>query len=484
MTRASQAIPDPGGWQALTTAAEVVAAALGRGRGVCVWGHDDIDGAAATAIIRSALPAGADVGYYIPPRSGAHYGLDAEVIGRLAAAGTGLIITADCGISNAAEADYARTKGVALVITDHHELPSALPLADAVVNPKLGGPGSPGPDLCGAAVALYLAAQLTGATAGDWLAADRRRLAWAALATVSDRVPLRDENRPILAAGMAAMAAEPVFRAVAGEIGLDLGRGLSHRIIAGHFVALLAGMASEGPRHPVVELLGGAVDPALVRQQWTAQRRWRERLAAQAEAKKGRLNPARDSVNLVVDEQLPPEMIGPLAGRLREATGFPAVVIGLKNGLHVGECRGFEPFDCAAMLRELAANFVQSGGHKQAAGFTVKPDRLGETLVAIEEYADGRKEQIAAARPRPEPVRSFATPAELAAGAAELAGGAPYGPGNPEPVCRIEALPQDCAAGSSCWLDDLLSRAGGPARPTDVAVDVTHTGSISLRALS
>lgn len=164
MAGAPQDIADPGGWQALATAAEVTADALRRGRGICIWGHDDIDGAAATAILRSALPSGAGVSYYIPPRSGAHYGLDAEVIDRLAAAGTGLIVTADCGISNAAEADHARAKGVALVITDHHELPSALPLADAVVNPKLGGPGSPGPDLCGAGVALCLAARLTGAT--------------------------------------------------------------------------------------------------------------------------------------------------------------------------------------------------------------------------------------------------------------------------------------------------------------------------------
>lgn len=483
MSTLDTAAGDPRAWTALTAAATVIGKAISERQAVCVWGHDDIDGAAGTAILCSVLRDKTETVYFIPPRGGSHYGLDKLVIDQLYGSGVGLIVTVDCGISSSAEAEYARSKGMALVITDHHELPAELPQADVVVNPKIREAGAPCADLSGAGVALYLSALISGA-GGDWPGADPLRLAWAALATVSDRVALRGENRAVLKSGLPCLAADPVFAAIAREIGLDLSRGLSHRIVADNFVALLAGAASEGSRHPLVELLNGDVDPAMIRSRWEAQREWRAKLLAQTEAKKGRLNPERDSINLVVDEQLVPDMIGPLAGRLRDATGYPAVVIGLRNGLHVGECRGSEPFDLSDMLRALNGNFVQAGGHKQAAGFTVKPDKLGETLVAIEEYAENHKGQIQGAKPTTVIAYRFERPGDVLAVAAELAGSAPYGPGTPEPVCEIAALPGSCETGESYWLDDLMAMKDTGSRAATASIDVTHTGKIALRMLS
>ena len=483
MTRAEIVPAAPRGWPALVAAADVIRRAAERQVGICVWGHDDVDGAAAAAILCEALRAAPGVSYYIPPRTGAHYGLDAAVIDRLAAGGTGLIVTVDCGITSVTEADHARARGIGLVITDHHEPPKALPAADAVVNPKIRQPGAPCPDLSGAGVALYLAALVAGTEGTEWLAAKPRLLAWAALATVSDRVPLAGENRAILAAGLPLMAADPALADMAAAIGLDLSRGLSHRIVSDSYAALLSGAVSRGAVHPAVEALNGRSDPAEIGRLWTAQLDWRRRLAEQAEAKKRRLNPQRDSINLVVDEDLPPGMIGPLAGRLRDATGFPAVVLGLKNGLHVGECRGFEPFDLAAMLRALAANLVQSGGHKQAAGFTVKPDRLGETLVAIEEYAEAHRDQIRSAVPPAAAVRRFRRPADIRGIAEQLAAAAPYGPGNPCPACEIAEFPAGLPAGADLWLDDPALDADGETRAATVSVDATHTGRLSVRIL-
>ncbi|HTY08106.1 MAG TPA: DHHA1 domain-containing protein, partial [Candidatus Edwardsbacteria bacterium] len=245
-------------------------------------------------------------------------------------------------------------------------------------------------------------------------------------------------------------------------------------------VGLLSKGKSDGPDHETLRLLAGGADAAHIRELWRGQQEWRARLQEQVQQKQGRLNPERDPISVIVDEQLPPEMIGPLAGRLRDATGYPTVVIGVRNGLHVGECRGYEPFDFTAMLKALAANFVQAGGHKQAAGFTVKPARLGETLVAIEEYAENHRSVIQSALPSPQADCRCDDAAGIAALRPQLEAGAPYGPGNPEPLCRIERCTCDLTPGDCVWLDRLPAGNAEP-RPVTVAVDVTHTGSVCLR---
>jgi single-stranded-DNA-specific exonuclease len=478
-------IARPAAWPSLAKAAAVIEAALRESRTVCLWGHDDIDGIASTAIVRSALAGRANTLTYIPPKNNPHYGLDTAVIDQLVSRGVGLLITVDSGISSSSEAAYAISKGLRLVITDHHELPPQLPPADAIVNPKMRENGAPSRDISGAAVALYLASLLSEAGDESWLAADPRRTAWAALATVSDRVPLTGENRAILQAGMPMLAQDQAIIAMVLAIGLDLSRGLSHQIISETLVSLLSGGTSDGFEHETLAMLEGDVNAARIKERWRIQQQWRARLQDQVGQKQERLNPERDLVSVIVDEQLPSEMIGPLAGRLRDASGHPVVVIGIKNGLHVGECRGYEPFDFTAMLRALAANFVQSGGHKQAAGFTVKPTRLGETLVAIEEYAESNKSLMISSIPQRVAAHHFANITELAAMSRQLAADAPYGPGNPEPVCELAGFAHDAAPGSVLWLDELIAAPGAaPPRTVTAAIDVTHTGKISLRLLS
>ena len=124
----------PSSWPSLAAAAAVIKHAISVNQTVCIWGHDDIDGIAGTAILRSALPEQVPTIIYIPPKDSAHYGLDTAIIDRLVSQGVGLIVTVDTGITSQSEAAYAMSKGLRLVITDHHELPPQLPPADAIVN--------------------------------------------------------------------------------------------------------------------------------------------------------------------------------------------------------------------------------------------------------------------------------------------------------------------------------------------------------------
>lgn len=227
-----------------------------------IWGHDDLDGVASTAIMLKALGGiGGQSSYYIPPKSSAIHGLDPGVIKTLASRNTSLLVTVDCGIGNAEEVEMAAGSGMSVVVTDHHELPGVLPRGGAVVNPKIAEKPRPSPELAGCGVALYLSAALAGSSGEAWMESDRESLAWATLGTISDRVPLVAENRWMVRAGLPALAEQPVISRVSEIAGFDLSSGLSPGILRRTLVPLLSMAESEGFSHEIVELLRGDIRP-------------------------------------------------------------------------------------------------------------------------------------------------------------------------------------------------------------------------------
>src|SRR5207247_2213715 len=121
-------------------AADRLWAAAQAKRKVTVYGDYDVDGVTGIAILMQALAhVGADVSFYVPHRLEEGYGLNIEALRQLAAAGTQLVVTVDCGITSCAEADAARALGLELIVTDHHEFKDNLPAADVLVHPRLPG---------------------------------------------------------------------------------------------------------------------------------------------------------------------------------------------------------------------------------------------------------------------------------------------------------------------------------------------------------
>lgn len=136
----------------MAEAVERIDAAVDSGEKILIFGDRDVDGITATVLLYEALAEmGADVQWMLPGGD-ATYGLSEKVIDDVLAAGTGLLITLDCGISNVAEIRYAADKGLDTIVFDHHNPPPELPAAFAVVDPKI--PGYPFRDLCGCAVAF------------------------------------------------------------------------------------------------------------------------------------------------------------------------------------------------------------------------------------------------------------------------------------------------------------------------------------------
>src|SRR5829696_7331740 len=227
---------DPALMPNLPKAAARVAKAIREREKIVAYGDYDVDGITASAILWHAIKIlGGEVDYYIPHRIDEGYGLNTAAIEEIINHGAKLIITVDCGVTAVEQAKVARSRGVDLIITDHHEWHTlAPPLTDddaraekepilpqcyTVVHPRLkqddaGAPHDyPNPALCGAGVAFKLAWGIGTAMSGAARVSDAFRAylleatALAALGTIADVVPLVDENRILAAFGLGGLKA-------------------------------------------------------------------------------------------------------------------------------------------------------------------------------------------------------------------------------------------------------------------------------------
>jgi len=164
---------------------------------VLIFGDYDVDGVSATAIMLKALKKiGIEANYYLPNRYIDGYGLTCEVVDKIAEKyNPDLIITVDCGISCHKEVEYAKTKGIEIIVTDHHDIPDIIP-DTIVIDAKIEGQAYPFKELCGTGVAYKIAQALLGEkTAEEFMPI-------ACLATIADIVSLTDENRTIVTKGL------------------------------------------------------------------------------------------------------------------------------------------------------------------------------------------------------------------------------------------------------------------------------------------
>jgi single-stranded-DNA-specific exonuclease len=200
---------DPFLMQDMDRAADRVAEAIEQGERVLVYGDYDVDGTTATTLLTDFLRAhGADAGYFIPDRYEDGYGLGERGIDAAAERGAGLIIALDCGITAHAEAEYARSKGLDLIICDHHKPKDTLPAATAVLNPKRDDCEYPFDELSGCGVGFKLV-QATLDRLGQPPEAAFDYLDLMAISTAADIVPLHGENRVLLREGLRAMETNP-----------------------------------------------------------------------------------------------------------------------------------------------------------------------------------------------------------------------------------------------------------------------------------
>lgn len=350
---------------------------------VAVFGDFDVDGITGTAILSETLKRlGAGVIPYVPDPVAEGHGMTPMAVDRLISQGASLIVTVDSGVSNSAEVALANGKGTDVVITDHHVPPPQPPAAVAIVNPRMTGNRYPFPELCGAGIAYKLAtALLTHMGQPD----DPSLLELAALGTVADLVPLRDENRHIVQRGLDALpfTARPGLRALLRRINLA-NRPIRAEHVSFQIVPRLN--ASGRMAHPETSLNllltsdereGESLTSQL--EQYNDRRRDLTARSFDVAVAQVMATSPLPAIIITYDDVYTPGINGLVAGRLTEMFNRPAVALARADAQHlVASARSVGDFSLINALSQCDDLLVKYGGHQAAAGFTVRDENYGE----------------------------------------------------------------------------------------------------------
>lgn len=422
--------------------------AVDNGEPIVIFGDYDVDGITATALLYEYLRnLGAEtVRCRLPSREDDGYGLNKNVLQKLAEKGYHFIITVDNGISAIEEADYAKQLGMELVITDHHLPAERLPDAVAVVDPQREDDESPFKGLSGAGVAFKLCAALDGCSANEMLdyCGDL-----AAIGTVADVMPLVGENRTLVREGLAQL--QDTIRP--GLAALTEVAGVADREVTAETVsfALAPRLNAAGRMNDAALALRLLLCEDPERAQEMAEelsQKNQDRQAAEQQIMQQAQNqlnehPERiqDKVILVWGEGYHPGVIGIVASRLVEMYARPVIVIGIQNGEGRGSGRSVPGFNLHAAIGSCAELLVRYGGHALAAGLTVHQDNIEKFRLKINEWA-AKEYPVLPSMPfqLDVPVKLSELTVPEVAGLSALA---PYGNGNPSPVFLLENVVLD-----------------------------------------
>lgn len=443
-----QPAPDPFQLPNMTAAVRRIEQAVAAGGVIGVFGDYDVDGVTSTIVLGQALQAmaGKDrVIARVPERSGG-YGINRNAVDAFAAAATSLLITVDCGSSDADAITYADSLGIDTIVVDHHRLPAEGPPPAIVVSPQLDPDGTYH-DLTAVGVAWLLVTALAAhghdVTTGS-NQTERSFLDLVALGTVADVASLAGINRPLVRDGLALLreARRPGLRSLMRTSDLvpgavtarDIAFRIGPRINAAGRVrsATLALdlLTTDDARQ--AEMLADALESLNIER-----RRQTEQIIVDAcSLIEDRPGWEDQRVILVADSQWESGVVGLAASRLVEQYRRPVIVCREEDGILHGSARSIEGFSIVDALRDAAHLMIRYGGHSQAAGVTLTAGHA----VGLEASLD--RSALASGVPIPMP-QTIAIDADLVVDdldirtVGKLASLEPFGVGNPSPVLRL-----------------------------------------------
>ncbi|KPK57333.1 MAG: hypothetical protein AMS21_11585, partial [Gemmatimonas sp. SG8_38_2] len=440
---ALDSLTDPFLIKDMDKAVALVAKAVRSGTPILVHGDYDVDGQCSAALLTRVLElAGAKVVPFVPHRLRDGYDFGPAGLKVAAESGASLVLTCDCGVSATEAVQHAKDMGLAVVVTDHH-LTRELPPADAIVNPRREDCDSPSKELCGAGVAFKLVQALCGEL-GLPATVPFHFLDLVALATVADIVPLVGENRTLVRFGLKMMeqsrwAGVRALLDVTGLVGRPVRAGQVGYVLAPRLNAAgRIGESMEGLKLLLTDDQRTAHDLAVSLDTINARRQEiDERILAEA------VDEIEQSVDLgryhglvLARDGWHPGVIGIVASRVVERYHRPTVLIGLEGDEGKGSGRSIPGFNLHEALGQCSDHLTRWGGHKAAAGLTVRRDR-------VEPFRDAFN-QVAVSRIPPDElvltqrvdiigsVRSLNDDLERLMRHLE-----PCGPGNPAPVLGV-----------------------------------------------
>lgn len=445
-------LPHPFSMKDLERASHRLADAIANREAICLYGDYDVDGVTSASLLAEFLAHhGLEPDIYIPKRLKEGYGLNAGAVDRIAADGTRLLVTLDCGITATDEIARANQRGVDCVVVDHHRCPPDMPPAVATLNPHQPGCAYPDKGLAAVGVTFNLIIGIRkvmrerGAYGPDRLPEPNllRYLDLVALGTIADLVPLTGVNRVLTHFGLRVLrkAERPGVRALlevsgvapgrieSGDVGFRLGprinaAGRLHDATVG--VRLLLAPDSQTARP-----LAAALDEANGNRQQIEQEVYEraiEAVDARAEAS------GLPDVIVLGDPSWHPGVVGIVASKLVERYDRPTILVG-EGGRGSGRtARGLHLYDA---MRDCQGHLVKFGGHQAAAGLRMRLEDLEAFRIDLEARVQADPEYGAVTEARLD-YDDDILPGEVGFEAIHaLRRLEPFGNGNPQPIFRL-----------------------------------------------
>lgn len=363
--------------------------AIDQKEAVMVYGDYDVDGTTSVSLLTHFLRSqGLDVTPYIPDRYAEGYGLSIKGIDTAKTANISLMIALDCGVKAIEQVAYAKTLGIELIICDHHTPADVLPDALAVLDPKRGDCAYPFKELCGCGVGFKLMQgllQQQGKEVNEIIA----YLDFVAVAIAADIVPMVGENRALAFLGLQQLNTNPRpgLKALmrdkpTGQIISDVVFGMAPRInAAGRMkhgldaVALLLSASDEEAKKIAQE----------VETYNTSRREVEQEITKEALAQIVVNKETNNATNVVYAPHWHKGVIGIVASRLIETYYRPTLVFTRSSeGVLAASARSVRGFDVYKAIDACRAHIIQFGGHKYAAGITIKEENYAAFKAAFE----------------------------------------------------------------------------------------------------
>lgn len=380
----------------MEVAVDRIIAAINGGEKICVYGDYDVDGMSGTALLTRALKNfGGDVVPYIPRRAEG-YGINLKALKKIYNYGVTLLISVDCGISNAKEISEFSGR-LDIIVTDHH-LPAPEKITDAVavVDPHQENCNYPDKNLCGAGVAFKLCQALANKINGVDFDEYFSDIELAALATVADLVPLKGENRKIVRHGLPKMnlSKNLGLRALIKVSGFD-GKKISADNVAFQIAPRLNSIgrlesASTGLRLLLTNNPDNALKLAEHIDEVNKTRKTLEReifLKADEKFKNLREKTGGDIwTAIITGAGWNAGVIGLTASRFVEKYHLPSIIIADEGDFSRGSCRSIPALHMKNALDSMSELFENYGGHSQAAGFSIATKLIPEFTKRFDDY--------------------------------------------------------------------------------------------------
>ena len=382
----------------METAVNILRKKLQEGKRIRIVGDYDIDGVCSTYLLYTAIKRlGGQVDYAIPDRIKDGYGINEAIIQAAHEDEIDTILTCDNGISAFYQISLAKEFGMTVIVTDHHEVPldgenELLPPADAVVNPKQKDCQYPFPEICGAVVAYKLIEALyeqAEVPRKEWL----DLLEFAAIATVGDVMKLQDENRIIVKYGLQKMrnTKNLGLRKLAEKNNLDLDDVTAYHIGFVIGPCLNAGGRLQTARLALSMLLAeNETEADSLAQKLKELNDMRKDMTEQWTAKAKLLADTQyrdDKVLVIFLPECHESLAGIIAGRLREYTHKPAIVLTRGEEAVKGSGRSIESYHMFQKLSEVKHMMLKFGGHPMAAGLSILEENIDRFRDALNEYS-------------------------------------------------------------------------------------------------